>query len=69
VLLYVFNHHITDKYILFVFATTYSLTIFFAWAAVFWFWWPIKLLDIDTKVEAKKTSDGTTDENTRLVGA
>jgi len=46
-----------------------GLTIFFAWAAVFWFWWPIKLLDIDTKVEAKKTSDGTTDENTRLVGA
>ena len=36
-----------------------GMTIFFAWAAVFWFQWPIKLLTIDTAI--KKMDDTTTD--------
>ena len=44
-----------------------SMTIFFAWAAVFWFWWPIKLLEIDTNIDSSKKPDGATTERTRLV--
>lgn len=44
-----------------------GMTIFFAWAAVFWFWWPIKLLEIDTNIDSSKKPDGATTERTRLV--
>lgn len=50
-----------------IFTTSSSMTIFFAWAAVFWFWWPIKLLEIDTNIDSSKKPDGATTERTRLI--
>uniref|UniRef100_A0A7S2EHE4 Uncharacterized protein n=1 Tax=Trieres chinensis TaxID=1514140 RepID=A0A7S2EHE4_TRICV len=47
-----------------------GMTIFFVWFAVFWFFWPIKLLGIDTRVpavEAQKNKEGVTDETTALM--
>ena len=44
-----------------------GMTFFFAWMAIFWFWWPIKLLKIDTTTDATKTKkDAVVDETTPL---
>jgi len=34
-----------------------GMTLFFVWAAVVWFWWPIKLLEIDTYVKARAEAE------------
>jgi hypothetical protein len=46
-----------------------GLTFFFVWVTVFWFWWPIKLTEIDTKIDADK-KDGhviLATESSRLI--
>mmetsp|Transcript_11805 Transcript_11805/g.17596 ORF Transcript_11805/g.17596 Transcript_11805/m.17596 type:complete len:284 (+) Transcript_11805:143-994(+) len=35
----------------------YGMTIFFAWVAIIWFWWPIKLLQPDLNVGEGKTKE------------
>lgn len=44
-----------------------GMFIFWAWFAVFWFFWPIKLLVIDTDVSMYKKKDDGVSEETPLV--
>ena len=45
-----------------------GLTFFFVWMGIFWFWWPVKLLEIDTTTNATRSSSkDANDETTPLV--
>ena len=44
-----FGHSLYDKL-----PESVGLTLFFVWVAIFWFWWPIKLVKINTTTDASK---------------
>lgn len=44
----------------------YGMTFFFVFISIFWFWWPIKIVEIDTSTPGKNY-DGTVNERTSLM--
>lgn len=59
-----FGHTLYDKL-----PEKVGMTFFFVFITIVWFWWPIKIVSIDTDVSATKKDgkDGVANENTTLL--